>query len=152
MITTLAAIDPSTRRRGLLAEIHPEIVGKPPESIIKDFCERLFLRNIRVGLLVTPMVTLVVRDRLRSMRFSRSEYDVVTLETQSLLDVAELGTASKDEGLGKQIHKYLAAVAASWSSFVPSDAIPAMIPEVVGELAQVDFEVWNGVLEESDAR
>ena len=152
MTTTLAAIDPNSRRRGLLVEVHPELSEPVPSNILRDFCERLWLRHIRVGLLVTPDDTLVVRDRLSSRQFSADEYQVNALKTQTLLDAAQLGDARRDDELGRQFLEYLTAVAASWSRFLPSEAMPVMIPEVVSEIAKADFEAWDGPLEESDAR
>jgi hypothetical protein len=148
----LAAIDPVSRRRGLLVEVHPELGATVPPSVRREFCGRLFSRNIRVGMLVTPQVTLVIRDRLRTMQFRDDEYEVTELPTRSLLDAANLGPARTDEELSEQFANYLFAVAASWSTFVPDEAIPAFIPEVVAEVAQANIETWDGALERDDAR
>lgn len=152
MVATVAALDPATRRRGFLVEVHPELTADIPKPTLKSFLERLFIRNIRTGMLVTPDRTLVVRDRLSSMSFSPDEYHATPLVTQDLLDAAGLGIARRDEGLTRQVLDYVTAVAASWSSFIPDQAISAFLPEVVGELAEADFEVWDGPLDSDDAR
>ena len=152
MARTIAAIDPSTRRRGLLVEVHPQLRDEIPPDVVNAFGRRLFERNIRVGMLVTPIKTLILRDLLRAMQFTPDEFAIGSVSTQALLNAGELGLAATDERLAQQVLDYLTAVAASWSTFLPTEAIPLMIPEAVGELAQADFELWDGLLEAQDAR
>ena len=85
---TIAAIDPLSGSRELLVEVHPEI-GEITDATLHAFAEKLFRRNVRVGLVMTPAQTVVLRDTLSSMQFAVSAMvpDVVgnlagaTLET-----------------------------------------------------------------------
>jgi hypothetical protein len=149
--TTFLALDPETGQRSLLAEVHPEVAAGAEEAPMPAFQRRMFDRNIRVGLLVTPTWTYVVRDLLRSMDLTTNEFAVDRLATAPLLAAAGL-----KPGIGpdysRQVLTWLEAVAGSWHSFVPHDAVSIMVPEVVGNLAQAHFEVWDDVLGEEDAR
>jgi hypothetical protein len=148
MITTITAIDPESRRRGFLVEVHPELEVEVPELVKTKFIQRLLLRNIHVGLLMTPDVTLVARDRLSAV----DKYITNTLKTTELFCAAQLGIPHRNESLTQQALEYLTAVGVSWSSAVPANAMSVLIPEVVAELAQVDLETWDGMLENNETR
>jgi hypothetical protein len=150
--TTIIAVDPESRQRSMLIEIHPEIDGEPEESDVRTFEHRMFDRNVRVGLLVTRAWTYVVRDLLKAMDFAHNDFDLSKVETPLLLRAAGLGLPKSSESFSRQVLRWLDAVAgSSWSSFLPREAVPVMVPEVVGNLAQANFETWEGVLEPGDA-
>lgn len=149
--TTVIALDPESRQRCLIAEVHPELDGGASEQALKAFQARLFERNVRVGLVFTRGSTYVIRDLLKSMRLADNSFDVVEIDTSLLLEAASLGTPKRGDAFSQQVLTWLAAVAGSWSSFLPSQALPAMVPEVVGNLAEAHFEQWNNVLEADDA-
>src|SRR5690606_38155756 len=46
--------------------------------------------------------------------------------------------------------RMLEAIASSWCSFLRESAIPAMVPDVVGNLAQANLEVWDGLRDQLD--
>ncbi|AGP40135.1 MULTISPECIES: hypothetical protein [Sorangium] len=149
--TTIIAVDPESRQRSMIVEIHPEIGGEAPDRVIGAFERRMFDRNVRVGLIVTPAWTYVVRDLLKSMSFDDNEFDVSKVETPLLLQAATLGPPKTGGAFSRQVLTWLEAIAGAWSSFLPSEAVPAMVPEVIGNLAQAHFEQWDDVLEAGDA-
>lgn len=149
--TTILAVDPETGQRSLLVEVHPEVGGGNEEAPLREFQRRLFERNIRVGLFVTPTWTYVVRDLLRSMVFETNKFEMDRVTSSTLLTAVGLKAGSVVE-YWRQILTWLEAVAGSWYSFVPHEAVSMMVPEVVGNLAQAKFEVWDDVLAPEDAR
>ena len=52
-----------------------------------------------------------------------------------------------DEGLYGQVKHWLEAVAGSWSTFIPDEALPMMLPEMVGRLAEAHLEELDDVLD-----
>lgn len=147
---TIAALDPATGSRGLLAEVHPERADVP-DAVLRDFCRRLFQRNVRVGLVITPTVVVVLRDTLSSMQLRDNRFERLDLSTPTLLAHAQLGAPRADAAFMKQIVTWLEAVASSWHSFLHDSAVAAMVPDVVGHLAGANLEVWEGLLEAHDA-
>jgi hypothetical protein len=149
--TTILAVDSETGQRSLLVEVHPEVSGGNEEAPLHEFQRRLFDRNIRVGMFVTPTWAYVVRDLLRSMDFETNKFATDRITSSTLLTAAGL-KAGGDVDYWRQILTWLEAVAGSWQSFVPHEAVSLMVPEVVGNLAQAKFEVWDDVLAAEDAR
>lgn len=151
MATTIAAVDPRTGTRGLLVEVHPGV--SVPEQVIRSFKKRLFVRNIRVGLLVTRAQTMVLRDTLSSMDLSDNKYESHELNTKELLAAAQVRAATdQSEGaFTRQVVQMLEAVGSSWYSFLHPSAVSAMVPDVVGNLAEANIEVWDGLLDHDDA-
>jgi hypothetical protein len=146
-VRTFIAVDPRTRERSLLVEVHPETdrAGLPEE--LRAFEERMFDRNIRVGLYVTPVTTHVVRDLLTAVGFETNGYDEKQASTENLLRAAGLRANARGAEFVKQVRAWLEAVAASWSSFLPHDESFALfVPEVVGNLAQTNLEEWDDIL------
>lgn len=152
MPQTFIAVDPGTGRRGLLIEVHPDA---PPQAdariLADDLKRRLFDRSIRVGLVVTPTQTLVVRDRVTETNFTANRFDVVAVQTAGLLAAAGLGAPRPGAAFQEQVRTWLEAVGSSWYSFLWPAAAPAMVPDVVGHLARADIETWDGLLERGDA-
>ena len=152
MPRTLIAVDPATGRRGLLVEVHPEATAQAdPRGLAADLSRRLFERSIRVGLLFTPTTTLVVRDRVTETSFSANRFDIDAVATGELLGFAQLGAPRIGAGFYEQVRTWLEAVGSSWYSFLLPSAAPAMVPDVVGHLAQANLETWDGLLERGDA-
>ena len=144
---TFVALDPRTQERTLLVEVHPELFDQPPETLLEAFQQRLFDRNIRVGLFVTPSATVVVRDTLSSMEYRKNEYDRGSINTDSLLRVVP----ANDE-FASRVRTWLDAIAGSWHSFLPHEAVPLMVPDVVGNISEATFQEWSGVLGPDDCR
>lgn len=149
--TTIIVVDPESGQRSMIVEVHPEIVGEVPDQGIRVFEQRMFDRNVRVGLVFTPAWTYVVRDLLNSMSFDDNKFDVSKVETPLLLRAATLGPPRPGSAFSHQVVRWLEAIAGAWSSFLPSEAFPAMVPEVIGNLAQAHFEQWDDVLKAGDA-
>jgi hypothetical protein len=141
---TIFALDPRTQQRGLLVEVHPEIKGEPPDAHMRTFYERMFDAQIRVGLFVTPLQTVVVRDTLSSMSFSSNVFEHKELVTESLLQAANMGPRGD---LYDRFMRWLTAVPQNWMSLLPDDAVAVMVPDVIGHLAQAEFETFDGVLQ-----
>lgn len=152
MPSTIAALDPVTGSRDLLVEVHPELAQVAPD-VVRAFLERIFLRNIRVGMIVARKDTVVLRDTLSSMEFRDNRYEQHVLDTHALFTGAKIAAHSSlsEPEFVKCVVRMLEAIASSWYSFLHESAIPAMVPDVVGNLAQANLEVWDGLLERHDA-
>lgn len=147
---SVAAIDPLNGSRGLLVEIHPDLADVS-DAVVRAFAERLFRRNIRVGLIMTPARTVVLRDTLSSMQFNDNKYSIARLATDVLLAHAQLGPPRTGDAFLRQVITWLEAVGSSWYSFLHESAVPSMVPDVIGNLASASLETWDGVLEAHDA-
>jgi hypothetical protein len=148
---TFIAVDPVTGRRGLLVEVHPEDDGAEKGALVADLSRRLFDRSIRVGIIFTPLETLVVRDRVTETSFTTNRFDVDAIPTRELLEFARLGPPCWGPAFYEQVRTWLEAVGSSWYSFLWPDAARAMVPDVVGHLAPALLETWDGLLERGDA-
>ncbi|MFS8071808.1 MAG: hypothetical protein ACMG6S_36010 [Byssovorax sp.] len=105
----------------------------------------MFDAQIRVGLFVTPLRTVVVRDTLSSMSFSSNVFERDALVTESLLQAAYVGPPGGD--LYDRFMRWLTTVPENWMSLIPDDAVAVMVPDVIGHLAQAEFEAFDGVLQ-----
>lgn len=133
-------------------EVHGGEVSSPPSRELAELTRRMYERNVRVGLLVTPLRTFVVRDLLTSVQYARNRYVSDSVPTMLLLETTGAKQPAEDEdALTEQTLRWLEGAAAAWDSFVPAVATPTFVPEVVGQLAQSDFEVWDDVLGARDA-
>jgi hypothetical protein len=149
---TFIAMDPETRQRSLIAEAHPELVGEPSAEDLRAFERRLFDRNIRVGLFMAPSSTYVVRDLLTSMDFPDNTYDQTRIDTPVLLRAAGLSGRASAESFNQEVERWLEALSSSWSSSLPHEAVPVMVPEVVGNLVQTHIESLDDILVTGDVR
>jgi hypothetical protein len=150
MAWTIAAIDPMSGSRELLVEVHPE-VEEVSDATLHAFAERLFRRNVRVGLVMTPAQTVVLRDTLSSMQFADNKYARARLATEVLMRHARLGAPRGGEHFLSQALTWLEAIGSSWYTFLHESAVSAMVPDVVGNLAGATLETWDGLLESHDA-
>ncbi len=150
MPQTIVAIDPKTRRRALLIEVHPDI-QRPSEDDIGAFRRRMFDRNIYTGMMVTPQVILVQLDQFNKVGFHATNYDQRELGTSALFTSAKIGKPRTGEGFYAQVMELLNAIESSWFSLLQRDAIDAMVPEVVGSLCEAELATWDDVLDASDA-
>lgn len=145
MPLTLLALDPQTQRIGLITEIHGSLTPEASvESALSRLKRRMYDSNVSAGLLFTPEKTYVLRDMVTAMEFEVNEVDVWGVETRHLFEHAKIGAPKQDlKKLCDQARRWLQAVGSSWSSFVPDDAVPYMIPEVVGRLAQAEITLLD---------
>lgn len=152
MARTIVALDPLTGARGLVVEVHADLDTPSPE-VVQSFRERLFLRNVRVGLLVTRARTLVLRDTLSRVDSQENKYELHELDTVDLFTAAKvrLPVARTDESFTEQVVRMLEAVGSSWYTFLHPSAVSAMVPDVVGNLAEANLEEWDGLLDRHDA-
>jgi hypothetical protein len=136
---TFVATDSSTHAHGLLIEVFPE-VDEVEESLRAAFRRRLFDQNVRVGLMFARHQTLVVRDMVSDMEFSRNEFNTSDLDTSRLFSAARVGAPAAGDAFVSQVIRWLGETAASWQSTLPDDAFAVMVPDVVGHLVDASFE------------
>jgi hypothetical protein len=144
LMRTVIAIDPTTQTRGLLIEIYSDL-DDATEPLLVEFCRRLYDQSMRVGLVVARRQTVVVRDTLSHMDFSRNRFEATVLDTAALFEAARLAMPSAGERFIAQVENWLAATARSWHSTLPDSAIAAMVPDVVGHLAGAAFHTEDDV-------
>ncbi|HRI63810.1 MAG TPA: hypothetical protein PK156_06215 [Polyangium sp.] len=150
MPQTIIVIDPKTRRRALLIEIHPDMQRPSPEDI-SAFRGRMFDRNIYAGMMVTPEIVLVELDQFNQVGFHASNYDERELRTAELFTSARVGSPRRGEQFYHQVRLWLNVIESSWFSLLQPEAIEAMVPEVVGSLHEAELSTWDHVLEADDA-
>jgi hypothetical protein len=151
---TFITIDPMTGRRGLLIEAHPEAPegDGPAHALARELCRRLFDRSIRVGIVVTRSTTVVVRDLVTQTSFAQNRFRFDSVPTPNLFAHAQLGAPlAGAAAFCEQVRTWLEAVGSSWYSFLWPDAAPAMVPDVVGHLAQALLATHEGLLQRGDA-
>jgi hypothetical protein len=148
---TIIAVDPVTGRRGLLVEIYPDRAAGDKAALCADISRRLYDRSIRVGLVVTPEDTLLVRDVVSGVGFDENRFETRRLPTAELLTHAGLGAPRAGAAFCEQVRTWLEAIGTSWFSYLAPEAAAVMVPDVVGHLVHADLETWDGLLEQGDA-
>jgi hypothetical protein len=155
MKKTIAALDPLTGARCLLVEVHTKTEkDEKAKKNIQDFKARMFRHNIRVGILITHDKTVVVRDMLSDMKFENNNYKEDSIETKDLLKYANVGVEGDlpdEDAFTRQVIKMLEAIGSSWYSSLLPSAVSIMVPDVVGNLAQAELEVQNGLLDDHES-
>ena len=150
MARTFIASDSRSGRREIIVEVRPDLHDGAGQYDIEKFERRLNDRHIHAGLLVTPKTAYFLRDTLVSLAFSPGSYEVRKLPTETLFSRINGGGVAPGEGLYAQVKLWLDAVAGSWSTFVPDEALPFMLPEMIGGLAESNLEEWDDVLDAED--
>jgi hypothetical protein len=140
--------DPLTGRQGLLIRVQADADGVSPEAV-DGFVIQLFRTSIRVGLLMTPLETVVVRDALSSMAFRTNQFLQDKLETAALLKHAHLGTPKSGPAFESQVRRWIEAVGESWFHALPPEAVGKMVPDVVGHITGAALE--ESSVEQRDA-
>jgi len=151
MARTFIAFDPISKRRRVIIEVRPDLVSGATDADIHKFEQRLFEGRVGSGLLVTPSFAYFILDTLATLMFSTKSYEVGRLDTGALVSRTHSGHVGTGEALHGQVKTWLDAVAGSWSTFVPDEALPFMLPEMVGRLADSNLQEWDDVLELGDA-
>jgi len=147
MARTFIAFDPRSGKREVIVEVRPDLLDGATEDDLARFQRRLYDRHVHMGLLITPATAYFLRDTFASLEFSKASYEVQPLATATLFSRIRVGAVATDEGLYAQVKLWLDAVAGSWSTFVPDEALPMMLPEMVGGLADSHVEEWDDVLD-----
>lgn len=148
---TIAAIDPDTRLRTVLAEIHGEI-AEPTPRLLRDLRRRMYDRVIDTGLFLTPRLTTVTQRRVLNGPFREDDFTRADLGTGELFRDAELGAPKAGEAFLLQARSWIETIASSWPSFLGDTAKRVLVPWVVGTLSKADrFETWDDVLDVEDA-
>ena len=147
MACTYIAFDPRSGKREVIVEVRPDLGDEATRDDLTLFERRLYDRHVHSGLLITPLTAYFVRDTLARLEFDPGSYEVQELATATLFSRMGVGGVAADDGLYAQVKLWLDAVAGSWSSFVPDEALPMMLPEMVGGLAQAGVEEWDDVLD-----
>jgi hypothetical protein len=146
MERTFIASDPRTGKREAVIEVHPELLEGAGAPDLEQFERRLYEHRLHTGLLITPATAHFVQDSFRSLDFSPDSYEVTPLATSTLWSRVH-GGVEHGEGLYLQARRWLEAVSQSWWTFVPDEALPMMLPAMVGALAQADIEEYRDVLD-----
>jgi hypothetical protein len=146
MAHTFIASDRRSGKREVIAEVHPDL-DEADKPHLERLERRLYDRHVHAGILITPNNTYFVRDTLASIEFSPKSYEVIPLGTAKLLSRLQRGRVASGEGLYAQVKLWLDSVAGSWSTFVPDEALPMMLPEMVGGLAEAQVEEWDELLD-----
>jgi hypothetical protein len=146
---TFIAFDPMSGRREVIVEVRPDLTAAAPQDL-QSFEHRLYERRVHSGLLMTPATTYFVRDTFATLDFSDVSYEVAELPTSVVFSRTHRGQVAEGEGLYSQAKLWLDAVAGSWSTFVPDEALPFMLPEMVGRLAASNLQEWDDVLAPGD--
>jgi hypothetical protein len=149
MARTFIAFDSASGCREVIIEVHPEL-DQVSNNEIEKLELRMYDRRIHLSMLITPKLTYFVQDKFKTLEFSPTSYDAKNLDTQVLFRQTNHGHVIHGEGLYTQVELWLDAVSGSWSSFIPDEALPFMLPEMVGALASSNFEKWDRLLEEGD--
>lgn len=128
MPRTIAAVGPAGT--GLLVEV--SAAESATQDMVYALRARLRQRCVRVGILITRTRTVVLRDWRDDRR----------LDTGDLFAGANvpLPVAETDEALVVQVMQMLRAIGDSWYEFLHPSAVTAMVPDVVGNLAQAVLE------------
>lgn len=147
MARTYIARDPRSGRRDVIVEVRPDLRDGASHDDLVRLVKRLYDRHIHIGLLITPETSYVVRDTFARLEFSFDSYDIQQISTAMLLSRLAPRHAADSEALYAQVRTWLEGVAGSWSTFLPDEALPLMLPEVVGGLAQAQFDEWDDVLD-----
>lgn len=151
MPRTFIAYDPRSNRRGVIVEVRPDLIRGATDADVQRFLRRLFETRVSSGLLVTPSLTYFVHDTFATLEFSAQGYEVGSLDTDVLFSRLPDGGVCAGEALYGQVKTWLDGVAGSWSTFVPDEALPFMLPYIVGGLADSNLEEWDDVLDLDDA-
>ena len=145
MPRTFIASDPRTGKHEAVIEVRPDLLGGATEADLAQLERRLYDRHIHAGLLVTPETAYFVHDSFKSLEFSSESYEVERLPTPRLLSRLH-AEVERGEGLYLQVRQWLDAVSRAWWSAVPDEALPMMLPSMIG-LAQADLEEYGDVLD-----
>lgn len=130
----------------MIVEVRPDLSRGAAKSDIDSLKRRLYERRVYSGLLITPARVYFLRDTLATLAFSTASYEVNELATEVLFRRTGDGGVVGD-ALYAQARRWLEAVAGSWSAFAPDEALPFMLPEMVGRLAHAEIEELNDVLD-----
>jgi len=150
MARTYIASDPRSGKREVVVEVRPDLPPDVDAQDLENLKRRLYERHIHMGMLVTPTTAYFVRDRFLSLDFSPDSYEIQKLGTSTLFSRIERGQVASGDGLYAQVKLWLEAVTRSWWTFVPDEALPMMLPEMVGGLAQADLEEWDELLDAAE--
>ena len=149
MPSTFAALDPITGCRNLLVEVRSEHAVFDEGAQIGPLAERMRMRGISLGLLVTRRSVYVVRWRFNVGDFVYSD----PLPTAALLEHAGFGPPFQGPAqFEQQVRQWLEGVSYSWYAYLLPAAAPVMVPDVVGHLIGAYLETWPGLLGPHDAR
>lgn len=137
--------------KGVIVEVHHDL-DEPTPELLDALKRRMFLRNVRVGLIMTPTHTVVLRDTLSSMDVHKNHYEQDSLKTVDLFDAARVGKVKPTaDAFLQQVLAMLMAIGSSWLTYLHRSAVSSMVPEVIGSLVQAELEVSEGLLTQDSA-
>lgn len=138
---TVIAKDRESRQSRLLMEVHPDMNESTASSSLDDFKKRMYDNGFRIGLLINQGDVHVVRDLLRSVKFKASDFNSESISIQALL-----GAPTRTPALRREVMQWLEGMSTSWNNTLSDAACSVMVPEVVGNLAEAEFEELDGML------
>lgn len=142
MARTFIAFDHVSGKWEAIIEVRPELGAADPGDI-ERLERRIFGRHMHAGILITPETAYFVRDTHATMEFSTDSYQVQPLATAKLFSRLDIGSVAADDGLYAQVKLWIDAVACSWWTFVPDEALPMMLSGMVGRLAGAHVDVLD---------
>lgn len=145
MINTLIAYNPDSGSPEVITEVYSD-ASKNIQSVINNFKKRLYDQRVQHGILVTPEKTYFVRDNLKSLQFSHNSFDVNPISTDIILQQLHRHSGVSYI-LDFQIKLWLEGVSKNWSKYIPDEALPFMLPEMVGGLAEATIEEYSGLID-----
>ncbi len=146
MARTFIASDPRSGRTDVIVEVHPELMTGAPEADLEALKHRLHERHVDVGLLVTPAETYFIHDKLVTLEFSKETYETEQLSTEVLFRRIGGGGVAYGDGLYAQTRLWLEAMSRNWRTAVPDEALPLVLHNLVGRLAEAEIDGLNELL------
>lgn len=139
MARTFIASDPESGRSAFLIEVRPDLREASPAELDR-FKLALYDERIHSGLLIALEQAYFVRDRLTTLGFDAASFEVEPLATPILFERTHGGEVEFGNALYGQVKEWLEQVSASWWNSIPDEALPLMLPEMVGRVTGADFE------------
>lgn len=149
MARTFIASDQQTGQRKYAVEARPDLDEGEGLAELEQFKRRLYDGRIHAGLLITPKTARFVSDTFKSLEFSSDSYEVMELPTETLFKRVH-EHVEPGEAFYLQVRKWLDAVNRSWWRFVPDEALPMVLSDVIGGLAHADLGEYGDVLDAAE--
>lgn len=139
MARTFIASDPQSGRRELLIEVRPDL-ATATQADLDRIKRALYDERVHSGLFITLERAYFIRDRLSSLEFVADSFEVGELPNTILFERTHQGRVEAGDALYGQVKEWLADVSRSWWRFVPDEALPLILPEIVGRITGAAFE------------
>lgn len=150
---TYLAVNPNNGDPNVIIEVHPDLPdGADEVAHLEPLKRRLYHERLPAGLLVSPKFVYVVRDTFKSLNFDpKDSYKVDRIITKVFFSQIYDGRTPIEQILYSQTKRWLEMMSQSWSTAVPDEAVPFVLPELVGGLADTEIVEVDGLLNIEDA-